>query len=229
MIGFNLKFYVSIFLYLISVELFSQEFFRIEAEYSIKENSSADSPMLNMGKGYFDINNRTLLFDTKFPEKEIVLMNDSLMLKIKNDEVVEVIHSQNFIDFTIFSLILNGKLPYFGLKNTRYALTNIEKDQGMVITTWEPPDEVKELKGKMLLSQIDKQLYGLISFDGNNKMISKQFFEEYITLDGINVPTRVTQFFYKGMEEKIKLTTYKNIKINNLENEEYYNYKLPAY
>lgn len=211
------------------LNVFSQNFFRFEAEYSIKEKSTFDSPMLNMGKLYFDLNNRTIVYVIKFPENEIVVMNDTSVTKIADNEVKEVIHVNNFIDFSIFSLILNGQLSYFGLKNTIYTLSDIEKDQGMVITTWLPPEKMKDIKGKMLLSQIDNRLNGMISFDTGESIISKQFFKDYIVVDGLEIPTTVTQFFYTGMEEAIKLTTYKNIKINNLNNEEFYNYNIPAY
>ncbi|NOZ47684.1 MAG: hypothetical protein GXO79_13020 [Chlorobi bacterium] len=209
--------------------VFSQNYFRFEADYSIKEKSTVDDPMLNMGRLYFDLHNRSIVYDITFPEHEIIVMNDTAIYKIRNNQVTEVITAPNFIDFSIFSLILNGQLSYFGLKNTIYKLTNVEKDNGMVITTWEPPEKFKDIKGKMLLSQIDKKLNGLISFDNEDNIISKQFFKDYQVINGLEIPTTITQFLYTGMDEKIKLTTYKNIKINNMQNEEYYNYSIPDY
>ena len=97
----------------------------------------------------------------------------------------------------------------------------------MVISTWEYPE--LEGDGKIMLSQKESKLFGIVSFAHGDTIASKQFFEDYITIEGISFPQRVVQFVYLAGEEDIKVTSYKDVKINNEANEEYYNYPIPYF
>lgn len=211
----------------VSVGSYGQIFSRVEADFSLKEKRIDGSKSLTMGSVYFDKNVGQIVFDIKFPESFVVVINDSLMLKIKDHQVVDRKLAQGIVYFSIFNLSLNGNLPYFGLKDSPYELTNIEKENDMVISTWDFP-ELKN-KGKMMLSQKNKKLFGVVSFAGQDTVISKQFFENYINIDGVDFPQRVVQFMYLAGEEDIKITNYKNVIINNEENEEFYNYPVPYF
>ncbi len=98
----------------------------------------------------------------------------------------------------------------------------------MVITTWETPKTENSKYLKLLLSQVDKKLNGLITFDDNDNILSKQFFEDYTIISGLDFPTKVVQFFYFNSNEELKLINYTNIVINNMKGEEYYNYSVPV-
>ena len=120
-------------------------------------------------------------------------------------------------------------MPYYGLKNSPYKLTDIQKDSSMIITTWEIPPVINPGKGKLILSQVDKKLNGLVSFDPDNNILSKQFFRDYVNLNGLEFPTQVINYLYLNIDEDIKITTFKNIIFNNLEDEIYYNYPLSEF
>ena len=200
----------------------------MEAEFSIKKKNSDGDLMLTMGKVYFDNNLKKIIYNIEFPEPEILLITESFIYKIIDNNTVESIATKGAIGFSIFSLCLNGSLEYYGLKNTPYSLTQMEKDEQMIITTWQPPEQLEKVMGKFMLSQVDKKIQGLISFDPEGNIIGKQFFEEYQTVNGLDIPTKITHFIYMNDKEEHEVTTFKNIKLNNTENENFYNYNIPG-
>ena len=121
-------------------------------------------------------------------------------------------------------MALNGNLEFFGLKQTPYILEEVENEDDMIVSIWNIPNSNY---GKIMLSQKDKQLSGLISFDTDGNILSKQFFEEYSVINGFEFPNRIVQYIYVLSKKTIKLTTYRNIKINELESDQYYDYPIP--
>ena len=216
--------------FLIHLSLFSQPYpyFRIEADFSIKEKTEGTSS-LSLGHVFYDINTATIIYDIKFPEKERILITDSLIIRIKNNRIVSSTKSSNLVSFSIFNLALSGNFLNYGLMKTNYKISNIEKEKESVISTWTPPKNMASKKGKIMLCQKNNSLNGIVSFAPDGKIISKQFFEEYQTFQNIRFPQKVVQIFYYDKSEGIKITTFKNVLLNNLNNNEIYNYRLPAH
>ena len=85
---------------------------------------------------------------------------------------------------------------------------------------------VRSPVSKMLLSQKDNNLYGLITYGQDDAIISKQLFSDYIKVDGMNFPSKIIQFSYMPDGTKVtRITTYKNVVINNSKNNAYYKYR----
>lgn len=230
----NLKIYrnISILLIFIINTFFSgytQTYTRIECDFTIKEKYPNGRQMLTMGHVYFDSNIKKIVYQLKFPEKEILVVQDTVMFRIVDGKVNTSTSISELLDFSIFNLSLKGHLDYYGLSETRFQLTEMENDQGMVITSWLPPDELKDIAGKIMISQKDKKIFGIINFAVDSSIISKQFFESYINVQSIDFPEEVTQFFYTPEGEIIKKITYNNVVINNMENDEMYHYPVPGY
>jgi hypothetical protein len=207
--------------------LHAQIQYRIEADYTIKEKNSSGYENLTMGKVFYDKNQRQIVFNVLFPEKEIIIINDTASISVKSGKFQKHELGGNLIDFSVLSLFLNGDLEYFGLSKTPFKLEKVEKDDGLVISTWVMANKyAKSPVSKMLLSQKDNNLQGLITFGPNDEILSKQIFSDYISVNGMNFPGQVLQIMYTpdGGESK-KITTYKNVVINSTNNNAFYNYK----
>ncbi len=206
---------------------FSQIHTRIESDVSLKETFTDGSQKLTLGKVYYDKSNKQIVYDIFFPDKEVIVITDSFVYRIKENKVISKTNSNNILQMSVFNLAINGDLPYYGLKNSPYQIIDIENDENQVITTWKLPATYSQNLGKMALSQIDKKLNGLITFDSEDKIVSKQFFEAYVNVSGLDFPTKIVQFMYNNNQEEIKLTNYSNILINNMKSEKFYNYTIP--
>ncbi len=201
----------------------AQVFFRVEAEVSIKEIRPDSTQQLMVGKVYFDKNVREIIYDIRFPKTFCFAVTDYGMLTDTTKMSFENNFSQHLVDFSVFNLVLSGKLDYFGLDNTQYQLVNVKKEDGMVISEWELPKEMGSDFGKMLVSQKEGRLYGMVSLNADGEVVSKQFFTEYQVVRDLSFPTKLIQLSYKnGQSVAKKITTFRNIKLNSTDNEKYH-------
>ncbi len=209
----------------------AQQHYRIKTGFSIKENLPDGTSNLTMGTVYFDKNTKKLVYNISFPKKLFQVLSDSFFYEIKDNKLSEKKKAVNLLQFSIFNLALSSNLSNYGLNsNGIFILTDVSKEDSLVISTWEPSTtKLKELTGKILISQKKRMLHGLIFFDNKDNILSKQFFTDYITVNGLNFPTQITQINYINGKEYYKVTTYKNIVVNATNENEIYNYNTSAY
>jgi len=127
---------------------------------------------------------------------------------------------------TIFNNILNNTIHNFGLEKSLYKISKVEKDKDLVITTWLPDKKLEKAFGKVVTSKKDNKIYGIAFYSPTNELIKKQFFKNYIKVAGLDFPTEVTEIHYLTSGRELKVTTYKNVVINELKNDEIYNYNI---
>ena len=209
-----------------SETLQGQGFYRIKADFSIKEKTPDGKSQLIIGKVYYDKTYKKVIYNIAFPEKETIVVTDSFMIRIIDSKVIDKKRSQNTNEFSVFHLCLNGNLSNFGLKNSPYTIENIEKEKDLVITTWMPPIDYRHLLGKILLSQKEKKLFGLVLFNPKNIVVGKQFFKKYININGLEFPSEVIQITYADKQEFYKITTFKNITVDDIREDNIYNYPI---
>ena len=196
-------------------------FSRIEAEITIKEIDSTSR--ITTGKMFYDKNLGSIYYSIKFPTREVVVYTDSMIYRLNNDKVVENHKSATGLKFNIFNLVLNSQMEYYGLNSSSYELVNTKNDQDQIITTWKPKFKNKKyISGKIVMSQKNKLIFGLVSFHPDGSIISKQFFEDYTNVDGLMIPSKITQIAFINDKPEYKITTYKNLKVNNFDDQKNY-------
>jgi hypothetical protein len=207
---------------LFTLSYFGQKAFsRIEAEITIKEIDSTNR--ITTGKMFYDKNLGSIYYSIMFPNREVVVYTDSMIFRLNNDKVVENYKSATGLKFNIFNLVLNSQMEYYGLNSSSYKLINTKNEQDQIITTWEPKFKNKKYKsGKIIMSQKNKLIFGLVSFHPDGSVISKQFFEDYNNVDGLMIPSKITQIAFINDKPEYKITTYKNIKVNNFDDQKNY-------
>lgn len=213
--------------FLFSSKGYGQILYRVEANFSIKEKSTSGYENLMLGKVYFDRTEDQIVFDVRFPEKEIIVINDTASINCIAGTYQRHNLGTSLVDFSVLSLFVHGNLDYFGLEQTPFQLSDVEEDDGLVISTWKLNEEQRRGSvSKMLLSQKDNNLHGLITFDPNDKIISKQIFSDYVQSQNLPFPSKVLQISYLSDGSQLtKLTQYSNVLVNAPGNEAYYNYK----
>lgn len=221
--------FIFIFIFIsCSTYSFAQQFFRIKADFTIKQKNADNTTSLTIGTAYYDKLSKKLVYKITFPEKETWVFKDTSFYIFKNDKFFTKKKSILFPEFTIFHLALNNKLVDYGLKDSPFKIDKIEKDKNMVITTYKPTGKLANSLGNVLLSTTDKKLNGVIFYSNKNEITSKIFYKNYQLFSGLSFPTLVTQFTYnKG--ENLQQTTYKNVVIDQLNDDNIYNYKISGY
>jgi len=205
-----------------------QYFFRIRTDFVIKAKSPTGEQQLTVGELFYDKNVKQIIYRVSFPEKEIWVQKDTLLYKIIDSKVVSKQHIPAGIEFSIYNLVLNGNLADYGLRKTRFKIKKVEKGDGSVISTWEPPAESKKYLGDILLSNVNQQLNGIVFKNNAGEIITRQFFRNYIKVKGLLFPQEIVKENYVNGQKVYELTTFTNILINDLSGENIYNYKIPA-
>ncbi len=210
--------------------LFGQYYFRVKADFSIKEKNAEGQQQLVLGKVYFDKNTDKLIYDIAFPERETWVIHDTMLYKFGPDKnVLEKKAVPNFSSHSFFSLLLANKLKTFGLEDqNNYSISDVETDQNLVITTWSPGAQLKKVFGDVLVAQRNKQLTGLVIKNAEGRVVSKQNFDVYEIVSGLHCPTELTQVnFISDGTKTYKVTNFENIVIDDLEEDAMYDYLLP--
>lgn len=204
----------------------AQEAYRISAGFSIKTKGDSVQ-QLTMGTVYYDMNTHKIVYDITFPKPEVWVQKDSLLFRIENGVIVDTTRIPFLAEVTIFHLALNGELPDYGLKSTPYRLEKVSKEAGLVIKTYAPPERYSEELGKVLISNKDRRLHGIIFMDAEGKVLSRQFFEEYTVSKGVAFPARIVQISSSKLGHEVyQVTTYRNITVNEQGKDHLYNYPL---
>ncbi len=206
---------------------YGQQFYRFKADFSIKEKTSSGSSSLVMGTVYYDKGIKKVVYDIKFPRKEIWLINGNNFYSIIDNKIAVNQKTPISSEQSIFNIALTGQLSDYGLKTTLYKLETVEKENNMVISTWMTEPKNRKLFGKIMMSHLQKRLSGLVFFDPANEILSKQTFKNYLNADGLEFPTEINQISYTKTGKDFRSTTYKKIVINENNNSSWYNYTLP--
>ncbi|MCX6352909.1 MAG: hypothetical protein NTX03_13775 [Bacteroidetes bacterium] len=210
-----------------SFSLFSQTHSRIKADFTIKEKTLEGKNLLVSGSVYYDINQKKIVYDISFPEKEIWVIEDTTFYQISKGKITHRNKATLLPETSVFHLSITNNLGDFGLKNRFYKITDVQKEGDMVITALTPPTKYSTSLKKILISQKQRMLYGVAIYNHKNQLTVKEIYSEYKKVQDINFPVELMQITYKGKKEINKLTTYKNIVLDEKDNNSFYNYKLP--
>lgn len=217
-----------LFFSLFPIQVESQVFFRIKADFIIKSKLPGGQQQLTVGKIYYDKNIKQIYYEISFPEKEIWVQKDTIVYKIVNFKVVDKQRIPTMIEFSIYNLVLNGNLADYGLKKSSFKIKKVEKSEGNVISTWEPPDALKKIFGEVLLSNINQQLIGIVFKNIDGTIVSRQFFRNYLKVKGLSFPQEIVKESILNGQKAYELTNFTNIEINDLSDEYKYDYKIPS-
>jgi hypothetical protein len=206
---------------------FGQQFYRIKADFSIKEKGSDGASGLTKGTVYFDKSIKKVIYHITFPKPQIMVLEDTAVHRIENGVLVSSEKAGSLVDFSIFNLALEGELSNYGLRNSLFKVKDVSKDGDMVITTWEPLDRLKKHMGNIAMANKNRKLHGLVFYSPDGAIASKQFFQKYEFIKGLEFPTEITQVINKETGEVYMITSFKNITVDEKGADNKYNINIP--
>lgn len=209
-------------------KILGQQHFRIKADFSIKEKSADSTVNLTVGTVFYDRVIKKVIYDVTFPKKETWIIHDTAVYKIVNGKVTERIKASSIAEFTIFHMALTGSLNDFGIRDMPFKLATVEKQDSMVIATWKPEEKVQKLFGKIVMSKVNRKIYGIVFFKTNGNIAGKQFFRKYKKIQGVDFPTEVIQINYTPTGTSRQITTFKNIVIDQPNDKKLFDRAIPG-
>jgi len=172
-----------------------------------------DSSYVVIGTVEYDLSNDNTIYEVTFPNRRSWEFKDSTLFhydSLYNLVKIDTIGTVN--DYSIFKKILKDDLADFGLEEAGFSLVDVQKASRSVLMKWKPPIRMKFIK-EIISKKDDNNLTGLIVVDENGKEINKTFYQDYIYVKGIPVPTRVKSHFRGDKEEIYKELQFRNVSI----------------
>lgn len=205
----------------------AQDYYRMSADFTTKVKPHEGKANLTKGKIFYDKYTKELIYDIKFPSKEKWVTQDSRIYKIQNDSIYFTEEIPALNEFSVFHLSLNSSLSYYGLKEANFNISKVDREGDLVISYWNLPPHVRKMIGSIAVAKKGSSLHSVIIIGPDEKLLSKQFFQDYIQIDGFEFPGKIVQIFYNDEGQKsYQVMEFENIVLNDVENEENYHYRL---
>jgi hypothetical protein len=202
--------------------------YRLKADIFTKTRLPDSTFQVSKGKLFYDTNYKKIIFDFTFPQKEQIVLFDTVMYSFRADTLF--MRSPNLLipDQSLFHFILLGKMANYGLDQTSFEMKGVEKKGDLVITTWIPPQSLQKMISKVLMATKNKLLYSVTMLDGEGKVLSRQILKNYKLIQGIDIPSEILIATYlKNNKGNIyQIINMENIVINEPKNNLQYNHDL---
>lgn len=199
----------------------------MSADFTTKTKRAEGKSNLTRGKIFYDKYTKELIYDIHFPEKEKWVVQGSWVYKLVDDSVYFSEELPSLNEFTVFHLSLNSNLAYFGLNEAQFSIGKLDKVGDLVVSYWNIPPHIQKMISSIAIAQKDNSLHSVVIAGEDKEVVSKQFFKDYIKIGGFEFPGTIIQISYdENKRENYQVMEFKNIVLNDTENEENYHYKL---
>lgn len=204
----------------------AQMAYRMKADILTKSRMPDSTFQVSKGVMYYDQNHKKIIFHLTFPKKEEVVLCDTVMYVFENGALQSKTSNYLVPEQSVFHFMLSGKMANYGLEASSFKAVNVERKKDMVITTWEPPSQLKKLISKILVATQNKKLYSVTMVDGEGTITNRQILKKYQLIDGLDIPTEILIATYFQRNPFYQIINLSNIVINENGNENIYNRKL---
>ena len=200
-----------------------QDHFRFKADFTVKISNADGKKNLTRGVVYYDKNIKDLIYDVTFPQKEKWISKDTSLIKIREGKIFERVTIPSINEFTIFHLALNSSLNDFGLKNSIFKISKVEKKGDLVLSYWKIPEQVAAFMDHVVVARKNNRLESVVMVGDQLRVLSKQYYRDYILINAFEFPGQIVQIMYDNLgRENYQVTEFKNILINEQENSNHY-------
>jgi hypothetical protein len=205
---------------------YAQFAYRLKADILTKTRLPDSTFQISKGQIHYDQNIKKIVFDFTFPEKEKVVIFDTLMYSFRNDAFFQKSKSMLVPEQSFFQFILSGNMTNYGFDKSNFKIQGTEKTKDMIVTTWVPPDGLKKYISKVLVATKNKQLYSVTLLDAKDKVINRQILKNYKMINGMDIPHEVLVATYLESGSMYQIISLNNVVINEQGNNKNYDHDL---
>lgn len=205
---------------------YSQYAYRIKADIFTKTRLPDSTFQVSKGKLCYDVNNKKIIFDFTFPQKEKIVLFDTIMYTFRKDTLFS--RDKNFLipDQSLFHFMLMGKISNYGLDQANFEMIGVDKKKDMIIATWMPPESMKNMISKVLVTTKEKLLYSVTMIDAKGKVLNRQILKNYKLIQGLEIPSEILIATYLDRGNIYQIINMDNIILNETKNNGDYDQKL---
>lgn len=221
-------FILCILLLQMNLDLSGQEYYRINADFTVKIRRSDGTMNLTKGTVYYDKNIQELIYRVSFPQPEIWVIADTSLFKFRADTLFERISIPSVNEFTVFHLSLNSGISDYGLKKAMFKVSKVEKMNDMVLSYWKIPDQVETSIDHVIVAKKENRLESVIMMGEESNVLSRQFFRDYLKIDAFEFPQQIVQVLPdESGTDNYQVTEFENIVVNDMEHDDLFRHAPP--
>ena len=211
----NSKYILLVVLAFCTYTIQCQTFNNFEADFTNKEKYKF-AQKSHLFKGSVKVNSidQTSYFTLTFPNREKWLLKDSLLTQIVNDSVIQSINVGQFENFSLIKEVNSAIKKDYGLSEIGFTQKFTTADSSGVKVEWMPPTVLKEIFLMAITHISDNLLRSVFLFDTKGTLVSSTYFEDYLFIKNIPIPTKIMSKIVGDNEIVFKSLEFKNIKIN---------------
>lgn len=220
---------VCLLLLIINQSVKGQEYYRINADFTVKIKKSDGTMNLTKGAVFYDKNIKELIYRVSFPQPEVWVIADTSLFKFREDTLYERISIPSVNEFTVFHLSLNSGISDFGLKKSMFKVSKVEKKNGLILSYWKIPDQVDTSIDHVVVAKKDNRLESVIMVGDESKILSRQFYRDYLKIGAFEFPRQIVQIIPdEEGKENYQVTDFQNIKVNDMDHDDLFRYRLSS-
>ncbi len=206
-----------------------QSFYRMKVDITIKVKNLDSTFQYTKGIVRYDKNFKKIVYDITFPQKEFYLSQDTLIYKYQGEKLISTIGSPFKPEFSIFHFILNNDISDFGLKNSSFKATNVDKVNDLIITKWTAPNSPKFPLGNIIVSSRNKRLQSVVLYGKKGEILSRQIFKKYTFVSGLEVPTEILAINYINGSKTYQIIQFDKVQVNEPGHDAEYDFQAEKY
>lgn len=217
--------FVFFYFYLL-FQTFDQASFDMERRANINGQTTKSTATI-----YFDVTGNMV---TRFaaPLNVYIFNNEDGEIKIYNENDNTVVQSVNYKAGTAntnFYYFLKGEIEDMGLRKLGFLLHETKFDDGLLVTNWEAPIDMRENFASVeLVHQGDVPVF-LGHKDARGKFTKKIYYSDYQLLnDFIMFPKAITEIEYIKKDSLITKTKFSNFEFDGYVDGQYFDYEIPS-
>ncbi len=204
----------------------AQEYYRVNADFAVKVKRADGTMNLTRGSVYYDKNIKELIYRVSFPQPEVWVIADTSIFKFRSDTLYDRISIPSVNEFTVFHLSLNSGISDFGMKRSRFKVSRVEKKDDLVLSYWKIPDKAEISIDHIVVAKKENRLESVIMVGDSANVLSRQFYRNYMKSGAFEFPQQIVQILPgENGEDNYQVTEFKNIKVNDMENDELFRHR----
>lgn len=162
---------------------------------------------------YFFITNRQGEAKIYYPDKNEVYVQQDATLSSEND---------------ILMAFFENQITDMGLRDLGFTLRSTDFDDGLMVTTWNPPLQLNQMLSKVeLVHENHLPIYSAY-YKADGSVLQKLFYYEFRTFGRYSFPSRITSFEYmENGDSVVSRKVYSDFAFDDAASSGYFDFEIP--
>ncbi|HER09069.1 MAG TPA: hypothetical protein ENO20_09185 [Bacteroides sp.] len=197
-----------------------QEYYRMNADFTVKIRRSDSTMNLTRGTVFYDKHIGELIYRVSFPRPEVWVIADTSIFKYRADTLYNRVSIPSVKEFTVFHLSLNSGMSDYGLKKSMFKASRVEKKNDQVLTYWKIPEQAQSSIDHVIVAKKDNRLESIIMVGEDSRILSRQFYRDYFKTGAFEFPRQIVQIIPdEAGNDNYQVTEFRNVVVNDMEND----------